>query len=82
MDKTFVIFRILLKRKEVVFITPLHSNYNLNMMMMKFILATVILILIQIALNYYRDFANLKAKIESEKQLFVKLLLVMIVKWQ
>lgn len=82
MDKIYATFRILSKRKVVVSIIRLHSNYSLNTTTMKFLLATATHTLIQIALSYYKDFANLKARIESGKQLFVRLLLATIAKWQ
>ena len=52
------------------------------MTMMKFISATVTLTLIQIALNYCKDFASPKAKIELGKLLFARQLPAMIAKWR
>jgi hypothetical protein len=52
------------------------------MTMMKYILHIVIHIPTQIAVNFFRDYVLLRVRIELEKQSFVKLLRVMIVKWQ
>lgn len=67
MVRTFVTFKINSRKKVVDFTTLSLSLSNSNMMMMRFSWLTVTHILIQIALNYYKDYVRQTVRIGSEK---------------
>ena len=75
-------FKTHLKKREEASIILSHFKFSLDMMMMRFIQLIAILILILIVMNFYKDYVLQKVKIESEKQLFVKISQEMIVRWQ
>ena len=81
MDRIFATSKTHSKRRVVVSITPLLSQSSSNTMMMKSSWHIAIPIPTQTALNYFSVSASQKAKTESEKPLFARPLLEMIVKW-
>jgi len=81
MAKISVTSRILWKRKVAVFITPWHSPFNSNMMIVISTWLIATLTLTQTAQNYFRDCVNQRVRIALEKPLYAKLLLETTVKW-
>ena len=72
MDKIFAISKILLKRRQVVFIIHSLFKYNSQMIMTRYILHIATHIHIQIARNCFRNFASLNLKTGYEKPSYVK----------
>lgn len=73
MQQIFAISKTHLKRRAVVFITPLHSRFNFYMMKTKSIWHIATHIRIQMLLNCFRGYVNLSPKIEYVRPLCVKL---------
>ena len=67
MDKIFAISKILLKRRQVVFIIHSLFKYNSQMIMTRYILHIATHIHIQIVQNYFKNSVSLNLKTGYEK---------------